>query len=121
MAVDVHDGDGLQEGDEDKTGRPGERVENLDPVLSRAGDEEQSDAEAHSAYYRYQIEPSSKLLYPRKDNNISIIHTIRKSLFVVAGEGFYDAFLVKHGHRNAPNWYHQSSSHCLRIDRYEKN
>ena len=34
MSVNVHDGDGLEEGDKDQTSSSGEGVKDLDPVLA---------------------------------------------------------------------------------------
>ena len=43
MSVNVHDGDGLEEGDKDQTSSSGEGVKDLDPVLAGSRHEKQAD------------------------------------------------------------------------------
>lgn len=49
MSVDVHDGDGFEEGDEDQTGGSSKGIKDLDPVLARSRHEQQSDQVADDA------------------------------------------------------------------------
>ena len=43
MAVDIHDGNGFEQSDENKSSRSCERVEYLDPIFTGTGYEQQTD------------------------------------------------------------------------------